>query len=91
MKSNIKDILEDYIDANGITRAEIMAKTGRSPQAWSKLANDAKWSTLCEIMSAMGFDLGKAVSDMLYGKVKTTGFIECPNCHTVWKIKVEED
>ena len=91
MARDIKDILEQYMDANGVTRADIMARTGRSPQAWSKLANDAKWSTLCEIMSAMGFDLEQTVYEMLNGRPQTETFAKCPNCGKVWEITIKTD
>lgn len=90
MAKDIKEILEQYMDANGITRAEVMERTGRQAQAWSSLAKDAKWGALCEIMSAIGFDLEQIVSDTLYGKAHTTGFVECPNCHKAIKLKAEE-
>jgi len=85
-----KEIIERYIDANGISRAEVMTRMGKQPQAWSKLVQDAKWPVAVAVCDAIGFDLERALSELLNGKPETTGFIECPNCHTVWKIKVEE-
>ena len=78
------------MDANGVTRSEVMSRIGRQPQAWSKLAHDAKWTVACEIFRALGFDLERTVSELLNGKPETTGFVECPKCHTVIKLKAEE-
>lgn len=85
---DIKDILEQYMDANGVTRSEVMGKIGRQPQAWSKLAHDAKWSVACEIFSALGFNLEQLIHDILYGKPNTDTFAKCPHCGKVWEITI---
>jgi len=79
------------MDANGVTRADVMARTGRSPQAWSNLAKDAKWGALCEIMTALGFDLEQAVYNMLNGRPQTETFAKCPYCGKVWEIIIKTE
>ena len=88
---DIKEIIEEYIDREGISRAELCQRMGKQPQQWSSLAHDAKWPVACAILSALGFDLEAALRALLYDKASGTGFMECPKCHAVWKLKVEEE
>ena len=88
--TDIKDITEKYMAANGVSRAEVCRRMGRKPQAWANLAKDAKWSVACEIMAALGFDLERTVTEMLGGQPETTGFVECPHCHKAVILKAKE-
>ena len=88
---DIKEIIEEYIDREGISRAELCRRLGKTPQQWSKLAHNAKWPVVCAILSALGFDLEATVRAMLCGKNEASGFIECPKCHAAFKVKVEEE
>lgn len=88
---DIKEIIEEYIEREGISRAELCQRMGKQPQQWSSLAHNAKWPVACAMLSALGFDLEAALRTLLCGKNESTGFMECPKCHTAFKVKVEEE
>ena len=86
-----KEIIEEYIDANGISRAEVMTKMGKRPQAWSKLVQDAKWPVAVMVCHIIGFDLERALYDMLNGRPHTETFVKCPNCGKTWEITIKTE
>lgn len=84
---DIKEIIENKIDDMGLSRAKVCERMGMAPQNWSKKMRDAKWSSIVKACDAIGM----RPAELFAPKEQTTGFVECPKCHAVWKIKVEEE